>query len=236
MARFRAFGIALGALLAAENAAAESSARFEPPITKTPVTPVTLDLGATLGVGTRLVDSADYDISSRAGVALGLFGWLAPAPSFAVGLMYQHLGLGHERGDFGSYGTVDIDRSAHLVWAGLRLFPLRSETSALYLEIAPGLVFQHASASGIVGNGGPNVALQPLTCSASESADFGLRAGLGGEVKIAPHVVANIGLTFDNLRFGSDAMGDCVNGSGTVTEILVSAGFAYRIDVSRFVR
>jgi hypothetical protein len=228
--------VVLGVLFAAGNAAAESPSRLDPSPKPEASAPTTLDLGATVGVGTRLGDSAYYDVSSRAGVALGAFAWLAPAPNFSIGLMYQHLGLGHERGSFGSYGTVDIDRSAHLLWAGIRVYPLRSETGALYLEIAPGLLFQRASADGVSGNGGPNVSLVPLTCSASDSVDFGLRAGFGGELKIDSHVVANLGMTFDNLRLGSTPMGDCVNGSGTVTEFLVSAGFAYRIDVSRATR
>jgi hypothetical protein len=200
------------------------------------VAPTTIDIGGAIGIGNRFGDSSYFDVTARAGLAFGVSAWIAPAPAFAIGIAYQHLGLGRERSDVGPYGVVDITRDAHLAWLGLRLYPLRGESAALFLEIAPGLVFQRATASGLVTDGGPNVTPTPLTCKASDSADFALRAGFGGELKLSENAVAMLGVSLDNYRLSSAPMDDCINGAGTVSEIIITAGFAYRLDITKIVR
>lgn len=241
MSATRALSLFLCVTLVAATAGADVTPAAPPApaaaaTSRSAATPVTLDVGLGFGFGTRLGDSPYYDVTTRAGAFAGVSAWLAPSPGFALGLAYQHLGLGKERTDVGLGGSLELDRGAHLVWAGLRLFPLRSEYVAFYLEVAPGLAFQHVSASGVLGSSGPVAILTPFTCSAADSADFALRAGFGADFSVGEAIHASLGATMDNMHLSSEPLGECVNGAGTVTELSLGAGVSYRFDVSRFTR
>ncbi len=204
----------------------------EPP--RQPVS--TLDVGAAFGGGARLGNGPYFRVSDASGFVAGASTWLSPEPRYGLGLTYEHLGLGREAGGNGANGTVLVDRSAHALWLGLRVFPSRDTKNTIYLELGPGILFQRAHAVGLISNGEPSPKYDSVACDASDSADFGLRMGLGGEMTITRSLILRAGGAFSQLHLSSKALSDCVNGAGSLSELSFTAGLAYRWDVSGLVR
>jgi hypothetical protein len=238
---------ALAAVLLAGVAAPATAAAEETKPAAAPIAPqgdpVSLEVDASVGVSGRLGGAANYDVTSRGGALLGGSVWILPSPRFSLGLAYEHVGLGQERGDFLPSGSVDVTRGLHALWLELELYALRTDRVGLFLVLAPGLGVEHATASGFVneyptsaGTLVPIASATPIQCSASDTPSFGLRAGIGADLKLAAGAYARLAFTADNHRLSSDPIGDCIGGSGTTTILASSLSFGYRFDISHYAR
>ncbi len=199
-----------------------------------PADPAFLDIGVRIGGAVRLGDASALTVSDRSAYVISAGLLLTPTPRFGVGLSYEHgsLGAEHAAGDLGS---IDVSRGLDAGWLGLRLNFFRTENFALALTVSPGLVWQNARSSAIV-LGGAEARPSTFDCREGGSAGLGLRAGLGTELRTGDHVVLTADAVADNLRLGSDYLGTCAPGAGSVTMIGLRFGFAFRVDVSRVVR
>src|SRR6185295_13174064 len=86
-------------------------------------------------------------IMDRSGLLVGGGVVLAPTRLFSIGLAYEHLDLGSERLQTGSFSSVNAERDAHTLWADLRVFPVRTEAVAVFAGIGVGLAWQSAQAN-----------------------------------------------------------------------------------------
>ncbi|MFO0760764.1 MAG: hypothetical protein U0359_30075 [Byssovorax sp.] len=218
---------AFGALAAAWLLAAGASAA--------PPAPIPADVALHLGPSVRLGDAPDFSIVDRAGASIGVSIFVAPWSRFAIGLGYEHTGLGNERGGAGDLDRVEVSRAMDSLIASLRMHLYEGEIVRLSAEVGPGLAWQSASAAGLVPLSTGSYA--GVRCSATSGPDLLLRAGLGAEVLLGSGVSFVAGVTLDNARLGSDAVGECIPGAGTVTLFGARAGFAYRFDdLGRYLR
>jgi hypothetical protein len=216
--------------LATATAAAEAPA----PARTTAPQPVLIDLGLHLGGVHRTGDAPAFPITGRAGVSFGVSAYVSPSSRYSFGLAFEHAGLGSERAE-GDFGSVDITRDLNVLWAGLRLHLFHTETVSLGLLIGPGLVWQGVGANGLLT---PGIGALPLaySCSAGDTVNLALRAGLGARIALGSGVSFLADASVDNVRLASDVVGDCAPGAGTVTLLGARVGFGYQFDVAPYVR
>jgi hypothetical protein len=221
---FAAFFASVG--LATGNAAADAPA-------PTP-TPVLIDVGLHLGGVHRFGEAPAFAITGRAGVSFGVSAEVSPSPRYAFGLAFEHAGLGSERAA-GDFGSVDLTRDLDVLWAGLRVYLVRTEAVSLGLLLGPGLAWQGVSANGLLT---PGIGALPSTfaCAAGDAVNLALRAGLGARFALGSGVSFLADVSVDNVRLASAVLGDCAPGAGTVTLLGARVGFGYQFDVTSYVR
>ena len=239
-ARLGAASIALAAGLVAAAAGAQPLPRPAPPpdpvvVLPARADPVTFDVGVRIGGAGRIGEAPAFSVTSRGAFVLGVGVAVAPSPRFSVGLAYEHSGLGSEQGA-GELGVLYLDRTMDSLWATLRLSLLRVDGFSLGITLGPGLVWQSVDAAGVTYDGTTSFQPTPFRCSATDSAGFGLRAGLGAEVHLSDGFVLSVDAVADELRLGSDSIGTCAPGAGSTALFGARAGLAYRFDVSRYLR
>lgn len=247
LAPARLFGGSLAlavSLSAAVAVAAEPTAAGKPEAPAPPAEPVTARVGLEIGPSVRLGEAPAFVIRERAGLALAVSAAIAPTPLFDVGLAYERVGLGREHGggstanasgSLTSPDWVDVSRTLDALWASVALRLVRAPEVKLSLVAGASLLWQHAGASGALSQG-EGAALLTFQCSASDSVNLGFRAGLGGEIMLGSGFVLLADAFIDNVRLSSAPLGGCVPGAGTTALFSGRLGFAYRFDVSRFVR
>lgn len=225
-----AFAFAFASALSAQPARA-----LEPPSIARPRAPITLELGVRGGFSHRLGEGSALPVATRFGGVFGLSAAISPSPAFAVGLVYEHSGLGSEHGA-GDAAELDAGRTLDVLWAGLRLNVLRTDRVLAVAQLGPGLAFQHLSARGEVLEADGTKA--PLSCGGSGSPGVGLRVGLGVEVRVAKDLWFTSDAVFDQLRLSSELLGDCdrVVGAGSLSIVGFRFGLTFRRDVSRYLR
>lgn len=196
--------------------------------------PVLIDLGLHLGGVYRVGDAPAFPITGRAGALLGVSAFVSASPRYSFGLAFEHTGLGSERAE-GDFGSVDLARDLNVLWAGLRVHVVHTEKVWLSVLLGPGLAWQGVSANGLLT---PGIGVPPATfsCSAGDSANIALRAGLGARIALGSGVSFLADASFDNVRLSSDVIGDCAPGAGTVSLIGARIGFAYGLEVTPYVR
>ncbi len=86
-------GLGLTIVLATASAGAEEATRASPP------EPVLIDLGLHLGGVYRLEDAPAFAITGRAGAVFGASAYVAPSRRYALGLGFEHVGLGGEHAE-----------------------------------------------------------------------------------------------------------------------------------------
>ncbi len=220
----------LGIALASLAIACEARAQVPAEIIKSD--PINVDVGVRIGAAGRVGGSANFPIVARAGEIVGAGIEVAPSRRFAVGLTYEHMGLGAEKSE-GKLSDVDLTRSLEGLWASVRLFLLSTERATISLFVGPGLLFHQVSGSVVVRS---NVDPFFGSCSGGPGFGFGLRAGVGGAVAIGGGVWLGLDVTADNLRLGDGVLGECLPGPGTTTMIGARLNLSYRFDASRWLR
>jgi hypothetical protein len=205
-----------------------------PSTAKPPPDPITLDLGLRAGFGVRTGAAPNVPIVGRLGGVFGVGLALSPTKRFSVGVSYERSGIDREHAD-GDLAEVSVSRSLDMFWAHLRLRFFTSDRVHLSVMIGPGLGIQRATADVLVY---PDTAGRPtaLLCTESAGPGFGVRAGLGVEVHLGDALWLTTDAQLDHVHMSSDALGECVPGSGALTIPGVRFGLAYRLDVTRWLR
>lgn len=222
------FGLA--ALFVTAVAVAEEPAPARTP----PPAPVLIDLGLHLGGVYRAGDAPAFPITGRTGASLGVSAYVEPSRRYSFGLGFEHVGLGREQAA-GDFGSADITRDVNVLWGGLRVHFVSTEAVTLGVLLGPGLAWQGVSANGLLT---PGIGKLPTTfsCSAGDSVNLALRAGLGARIALGSGFSLLADVSFDNVRLASEVIGDCAPGAGTVSLIGARVGFGYQLDVTSYVR
>ena len=222
------FGLAT--LFVTAVAAAEDPA----PAWTPPPSPVRIDLGLHLGGVYRAGDAPAFPITGRTGAAFGVSAYVEPSRRYAFGLGFEHAGLGREQAA-GDFGSVEITRDLNVLWGGLRVHFVSTEAVTLGVLLGPGLAWQGVSANGLFT---PGIGKLPtaFSCSAGDSVNLALRAGLGARFALGSGVSFLADVSFDNVRLASEVIGGCAPGAGTVSLIGARVGFGYQFDVTPYVR
>lgn len=222
------FGLAT--LLVAGVAAAEAPA----PARTSPPAPVLIDLGLHLGGVYRTGDAPAFPITGRAGASYGVSAYVEPSRRYSLGLGFEHAGLGREQAA-GDFGSAEITRDVTVLWGGLRVHFVQTEAVTLSVLLGPGLAWQGVSANGLLT---PGIGKLPTTfsCSAGDSVNVALRAGLGARIALGSGFSLLADASFDNVRLGSEVIDGCAPGAGTVSLIGARVGFGYQLDVTSYVR
>ncbi len=189
-----------------------------------------IDVGPSLGALVRLSDSPAFDVTARGALTVGAAASYYFQP-IALGLAYEHAGFGREESGIGSLGVVRVSRTLDTVWAFARVRVSGLEPVIPFLQAGPGVVWQSAHADGVAFVRGGVGGGQPFACSATDSANLGLRVGWGVELPLSPSVLFLGEGSFDAYRLSTDVIEGCTLGAGTGSAVTLRVGFAYRFDL-----
>lgn len=197
--------------------------------------PVLLELGAFAGVSARLDDGPYLNTTRRAGLVLGASAFVWPNRTLAFGLDYAHADLDRVESAPGSADLVAVDHRAHTLMLDARFVPFRASSVSVFLGIGAGFAWQGASThatlsprDGFLGGS--------FQCDVNAGADFAFRAGLGAKARVGRAGSFFGGLDFVGYRLTSDLLDRCAYGAGAAQTLMLRAGFAYDLDISRLVR
>lgn len=206
----------------------------EPPAPDKPA-PVLLELGVNAGASVRLDDGPYLNTTRRAGLVLGASAFVWPSRSISFGLDYAHADLDRVESAPGSTDTVLVDHAAHTLMADARFVPFRASFAAIYIDVGAGFAWQAASSRATIpprdGFAGGS-----FKCDVAGGADFAFRAGLGLKARLGHAGALLIGADFVGYRLTADLLDDCAYGAGAAQTLMLRAGFAYDLDISRLVR
>ncbi|MCK6589304.1 MAG: hypothetical protein HUU21_02240 [Polyangiaceae bacterium] len=194
--------------------------------------PVLLDVQGFLGPSIRVGGAAGYEIVERTGLLAGGGLVFAPLRSFALGLSFEHVGLGSDRLGTGEIGSAGVERDMNAAWLDLRVHPLRSEAVSVFVGLGVGLGWQLASATRFEDAEGLGRTATLTLCDASDSASLGLRGGAGVELPVGGGFFVVGDAWIENVRLSGELLDTCVGGAGTSTLFTLRAGLAYRLDLS----
>jgi hypothetical protein len=193
-----------------------------------------LAIEARFGLNTRLGSSFDDAAHEQLlDSTFALAAYLAWSSEYAVGLEFEHAGLGRVRG-VSDESSIDTEYSATSGWLGARVFPWRSERWDVFVNLRLGLVFQHVDTLGTrpMSN---SIAVPPsaFSCSESDGPGLGLGGGVGAALRLSRHfsVLSRVDATGE--RLSGDVLGTCADGIGSVTTVSGTLGVAYEFETSR---
>ncbi|EYF02137.1 hypothetical protein [Chondromyces apiculatus] len=194
--------------------------------------PITLEFDGRVGMAVRADDPPDLAPVDRVGLDLEAAAYLAPTPSFSLGLAFQHLGLGRERSATSDLGTFEVSRDMNALWAALRLDFGAGGRAGMGIEIGPGLAWQSVDLVGVtdLARGSTN-----FSCSGNDRPGLGLRAGLSGWVTAGSRFALTAGAGAEVLSLSSDVIDACATGAGSTVMLGLRFGVAYRLDVRPFI-
>jgi hypothetical protein len=176
-------------------------------------------------------DDAAHEQLLDSTFALGAY--LAWNPEYAIGLEFEHAGLGRVRG-VADESSIDSEYSATGGWLAARVFPWRSERWDVFVNLRLGLVYQHVDTLGTRPTSS-SIAVPPsaFSCSESDGPGFGLGGALGAAFRLSRHfsVLSRVDATGE--RLSGDVLGTCADGIGSVTTVSGTVGVAYEIETSR---
>lgn len=149
---------------------------------------------------------------------------------FGLGIGYEHAGYDNELSDSGREYT-DIRRQLNTMWIQGRVYPLRFDPVALYINVAAGpswegIQTRYTSVDVL----GRTVA---TACSGDADARFSLRGGVGGEVALTGgfFLFGEVGPTWHKL--GNAGLGDCGLAQGNAINLDFRVGLALGAETTR---
>jgi hypothetical protein len=197
--------------------------------------PALLALGARGGVGLRLGDPPYFPATGRGTFLLGATALFEPNDWLGLGAAFEHAWLDREAGPIRDIGSAEVQRTLNTMWLDARVRVFERDQIGVFLGLGPGITWQSESATGYVHDAlGANGVT--FSCSASDSANFALRAMVGATYGLSPGFRVTTEFGVDNYRLSSDVLDDCAPGAGTATVVGARIGIAYAIDVDRYVR
>ena len=203
--------------------------RFAPNYDALPLT-----IEARFGLNTRLGSSfAEAANEQLLDSTFALAAYLAWNPEYAIGLEFEHAGLGRVRG-VADESSIDTEYSASGGWLGARVFPWRDERWDIFVNLRLGLVFQHVDALGTRPTSS-SIAVPPssFSCSESDGPGFGLGGAVGAALRLSRHVSVLSRVDATGERLSGDVLGTCADGIGSVTTISGTLGVAYEFETAR---
>jgi len=194
--------------------------------------PRRLQLGAHLGLGSRLDDPPLLSADSRQGLLFGVDLDLFFAERVSFGLGFEHLDLGTEETGVLPTGSASLTRDLNSLWLNLRLYPFRVAPFGFFLRLALAASWQSADMTGVAWPRTQPDLGQPFSCEGSDTPGFALRAALGVDAAIAPGLTLLLSLSFDSYQLSDEILDACVPGAGSAAVLNLQTGLAYGFDVS----
>ena len=197
---------------------------------------ILLELGANLGASVRLNDSPELTTANRAGLALGGSMLLWPSRSIGAGVTYTFADLSSSTTPPLSPDVIHVQYGVHALMAEVRAAPFRlSPSLSLFAVVGGGLAWQtgslQATLAPIGGSSGGSI-----TCGFGSNAELAFRAGLGLKARLGRAGAVVVDGTFTGYHLSSEVIGDCWYGTGTAETLMLRAGLAYDLDVTRVFR
>ncbi len=193
--------------------------------------------GHALGIeGTFAVDARIGSFNDGFGqeehfdTALSLGLWLALSSVWALGLEYEHAGLGRASSSSG-VNTLSIEYDVDYGWLGARVFPYRSESVDLFLNLRVGLGWQSFDASGTRSQLPTTAEPAVFSCSARSGPGLGLGAGFGAAYRASRKVSIFTRVDGVGRQQSGDVIDGCATGAGDITSVNVGAGLMYVFDL-----
>ncbi|HEV8247618.1 MAG TPA: outer membrane beta-barrel protein [Polyangiaceae bacterium] len=185
----------------------------------------------TLGLAARIGSINDgFGTEEHFDTAFQLGGWLALSPEWALGLELERAGLGRASATSGA-NSVSIDYDVTYLWLGARVFPYRSESAELFVNLRAGLGWQSLSATGTHDQLPTTAAPEVFVCSATDGPGLGFGAGIGGAYRLSQKLSLVGRVDGIGRRQNGDVVDGCAIGSGAVTNVNVGAGLMYIFDL-----
>jgi hypothetical protein len=161
---------------------------------------------------------------------LSLGAWFGLSPLWAVGLEYEHSGLGRGWTTSG-LNSLSVEYDADYAWLGLRVFPVRTDDLDVFVNLRAGLGWQSLDATGTRDQLPLTVSPETFACSASDGPGLGLGAGFGMAYRVNPNVLLVGRVDGTGRRQTSDVVDGCALGSGDLVGVNAGAGLMYVFDL-----
>ncbi|HYQ46560.1 MAG TPA: hypothetical protein VER11_31540 [Polyangiaceae bacterium] len=193
--------------------------------------PLTLEarFGFNARLGSSFDDAADEE---HWGPGYAFASYLAWRPEFALGLEFDHIGLGRVRALTGQT-SVDNEYSATGAWLGARVFPIRTERLDFFVNLRVGMVWQHVDALGTRSDGTSiTQPAQSYSCAEWDGPGIGLGGALGLAYRLGRHFSFVSRLELNGERLSGDSLGSCADGIGSVATLGGSVGLAYEFETA----
>jgi hypothetical protein len=195
--------------------------------------PTTLGPELLGGGGFRLDGGPDGFAQHTAGdFNFGLGVWAALSRETAFGLVYQRIGLGSAR-TVPTGSSVSAAYDLNVIWAALRLYPMRGEHTRLFAGLQVGAGWQNIQADG-VNVTGEVVTAKPFVCSESSGPTFSIGPTAGLDVDVDRHIAFVAELGAGAHAMSGDMIGGCAPGAGSALTLAGRVGLAYRFDADRW--
>lgn len=189
-----------------------------------------------LGLGSRLNDPAPGigEIEAANGLRVGVTAIFRPIRYFGVGLGYEHADLNRDRTDLDDLTFRNTYRDLNTLWIDARVYPLRVDPFALYINLAGGPAFQSLDSDGVRIDANSASSSRVDKCSGSGSAGLGLKGAVGAELALISGAVlwADVGPDYYLLEEG--VLDGCDIGAGDAFLFGFRAGIAIGFEHTRF--
>jgi hypothetical protein len=182
------------------------------------------------GLVTTLSHSADYDDYHPLDVGYSAGLWYRSPDRYAVGARYELSRLGSGESQSG-VESIETQYSAHVLWAGGRLYPYLQDELAFFVGVRLGLSFLHRSASGVRSPDFTRPAGDPFSCSSTAAPNLGFAASMGFNASVAERLQAVAEVSGSMLRGSSDFIDGCAPGLGSPVTLNTQLGLAYYWDL-----
>jgi hypothetical protein len=214
-----------------DSEAAQDWAEVDAPEQPEVGSPRRFDLGLRIGYGRRLDDPALFPADDRNGLMLGAGVALFVVRRMAIGLTYEHLGLGTEKSGLLPTGSFEVDRDLHALWLDARLYPWLSDRFGVYLGIGAAPVWQGAEMTGSLWPRHDPGRWVSFRCEGSDSANLALRGELAADIGLGAGVRTIVAAGMDGYRLSDEVIDDCVPGAGSALVFGLRVAVVYGMDL-----
>lgn len=187
------------------------------------------------GVSARFDDASFFETTRRVGPIAGGSLFVSPSRLLSFGAAYAHTDLNRNESPRTSTDVIALDYETHTLLAEARVTPLRFSSLALFASIGAGLAWQSVSLRAALAPIGTSPGAS-FTCRAGSNAELAFRGALGIKARFTRAASLLLDASFVGYRLTADILGDCAPGAGTAQTLMVRAGLAYDIDISKLVR
>lgn len=190
-----------------------------------------LGIEGVFGVAGRFGSFNDgYGNEEHLDTTLSLGAWFGLSSFWALGLEYEHTGLGRAWETDG-LNSLSVEYDADYAWLGLRVFPARTDAVDVFLNLRVGLGWQSFDASGTRDQLPLTASPETFACSAADGPGLGLGAGFGVAYRVNPKVLLLARVDGTGRRQTSDVVDGCALGSGDLVGVNGGAGLMYVFDL-----
>jgi outer membrane protein OmpA-like peptidoglycan-associated protein len=179
-----------------------------------------------LGLGHRFDEAPPgTQLNTRDGLRFGITGIFRPIRWFGFGVGYEHADLERDRKDVPEERFETVFRDINTLWVDARVYPLRFDPFALYVNVAAGPSWQSMDVDKVELDTSAAGATA-TRCAGSDSAAFAVKGGVGAELTLVSGSMFWVEGGPDYYRFSEEVLDGCEVGAGEAGLVGFRAGFA----------